>query len=295
MKSNFRKWIENRSLALSLLLCLVLCLAIAGEKEDRYGEVIATLAELQTLTDAMEWVYLDIGYYVSIENLNDLLTNNPVHDFDNIDQNIGTWVIDLTTGMFYPSKRDLTHLPLLWQGPYVTYQESRITVDGGGYDRGALLDYWGTPYYLFSPAGLVRTDQHTITQELYGDYFDLYAIVSLGSDGIKSSDDLYRTFGVPPTRLVMTSVSGQTAYPGDPLTLRGYNFGTQSKLDPILYLNEKPVNTIISWSDRSIEFTVPPDGESGNLKVVRDLEQSNIIFLTVSEIPTSANRWNLYE
>jgi type II secretory pathway pseudopilin PulG len=295
VKLHFRKWIENKILAILFLLCFPLCLSVAGEKENRYGEVTATLAELQTLADAMEWVYLDIGYYVSIENLDDLLTNNPVHDFDNIDQNTGTWVIDLTTGMFYPDKRDLTHPPLLWQGPYVTCQQNRITLDGGGYDRGTLLDYWGTPYYLFSPAGLVRTDQHTITQELYGDYFDLFAIVSLGPDGIKSSDDLYRTFGVPPTRLVMTSISNQTAYPGDTVSIRGYNFGTPGKLDPVLYLNERPVNTIISWGDRLIEFTVPPDAESGNLKVVRDSENSNTIFLTVLEIPTSAHKWTLYE
>ncbi|MBN1899725.1 IPT/TIG domain-containing protein [Candidatus Sumerlaeota bacterium] len=295
MKYFFRKGIAFRLGAIFILFCFISCLAPAGEKQERYGEVTATLAELLTLTEAMEWAYIDIGGFVSIENLNDLLMTNPVHDFDNIDQFDGAWVIDLATGMFYPEKKDLTHLPLLWQGPYVTYQESRIAVDGAGYDKGTLLDYWGEPYYLFSPAGLVRTDEHIITQEIYGDHFDLYAIVSLGPDGIMSSDDLYRTFGTPPTRLVLTSITRESAHPGDTVSIRGYNFGIFSKLDPVLYLNEKPVNTIVSWSDRLIEFTVPPDGESGNLKIVKDSVQSNSIYLTILEIPTTAQMWTLYE
>ena len=283
--------------SLSCIAVLSLNPAIAGAppKQGRYGEVTLTLSELQTLADAMDRVYLDIGYYVSIEHLNDLLSDYTVYDFDNIDQFDGTWVINLTTARFHPDKVDLSSPYHLWQGPYVTYHESRFTIDGDGYDRGTLLDFWGTPYYLFSPAGLVRTDQHTITQELYGDYFDVYAIVSLGPDCVKSDDDLWRSFGVPPTRVTLTSISSPRAFPGDPLVLRGYNLGTRTRGEPQLLLGGVPVDTFTSWSENQIEFTVPQGATSGELKVVMDTDESNPLYLAITEHPTAAVNWTLYQ
>lgn len=261
------------------------------------GAITATLSEMQTLTDAMELVYLDIGGYVSIENLNDLLSDQTVHDFDNISLGGGTWVIDPTTAFFYPQMLNLSVPPHRWLGPYVTFNESRITLSGNGYDRGTLLDLWGTPYYLFSPAGLVRSDQHAITLELYGDYFDSYAIVSLGPDGVKSSDDLIRTFGLPPIKPVITSLSATSAYAGDALRLRGWNLGTQSgeRAAATLYLGAMPITTIKSWSERLIEFTVPEGASSGNIRIVRGTYETNSLPLTILERPTASRHWNLYE
>ena len=276
---------------------LFLCLRAPATEQDKKiaPQRAITELEMQTLAEAMEIVYLDTGYYVSIENLNDLLSYHTVHDFDNIDQFIGTWVVDPSTALFYPDKVELTHVPHLWLGPYVTYQDDRIALDGGGYDRGTLLDLWGTPYYLFSPAGLVRTDQHIVTLELYGDYFDSYAIVSLGPDGIKSADDIVRTFGAPPTRLVLTSLSAPGAYPGDTIALCGYNFGSRSRQAPELFLGVAPVSSILSWTDRLIEFMVPEGASSGYIKVVKESEESNLLYLNILEQPTRANTWRLYE
>lgn len=261
----------------------------------RFGETIITLSELQTLADAMTLVYLDTGYYVSIEDLNDQLSIYTVYDFDNINNGGGTWVIDPTTALFLPQMANLTVPPHLWQGPYVTYQDSRISVSGSGYDRGTLLDLWGTPYYLFSPAGLVRTDQHVITLELYGDYFDSYAIVSLGPDGVKSSDDLIYTFGSPPTQLVLTSLSVQSAYPGDAVRLRGYNFGASQEGDTSLLLGAMTINTTSLWSDRQIDFTIPAGAASGEIRIKKGQETSNGLPFTILEHPSSAANWQLYE
>jgi IPT/TIG domain-containing protein len=262
---------------------------------DKYGEVTATLSELQTLTQQMDIVYLDIGYYVSIENLNDLLSDSTTYDFDNIDQFDGTWVISTGTGKFNPEKVDLKSPYRLWQGPYVNFNSNRVSIDGDGYDKGTLLDFWGCPYYLFSPLGFVRTDEHIITQELYGDYFDLYAIVSLGPDGIKSSDDLYRTFGTLPTSLVISSLSSSSAYPGDMLTLRGYNMGSDTRAALELFFNETPITDIISKSSTLVEFLVPQILGSGNIKVKIGEDESNTISLEILEKPTSSKNWILYE
>lgn len=293
MRLKSEKIIRFSFIAIIIFLCFGA--TAAGQDKKIPEQKAITELEMQILAEAMETVYIYIGYYVSIENLNDLLSHYTVHDFDNIDQFIGTWVVDSSTALFYPEKVDLTHVPRLWTGPYVTYQDDRIALDGAGYDRGTLLDLWGTPYYLFSPAGLVRTDQHIVTLELYGDYFDSYAIVSLGPDGIKSSDDVFRTFGAPPTRLVLTSASVPSAYPGERIALRGYNFGSRSRQAPELFLNGSPVSTILSWTDRLIEFTVPEGAASGYLKVAKGSEESNLLHLTILDHPTSAKNWRLYE
>ncbi|MCX7000847.1 MAG: IPT/TIG domain-containing protein [Candidatus Sumerlaeota bacterium] len=294
MRMNFRNMIVALMLS-GMPIVMGISSEPAPPPPPRFGEITATLAELQTLADAMTVVYLDTGYYVSIENLNDLLSNNTVYDFDNINNGGGTWVIDPATALFKPQMANLTVPPHLWQGPYVTYQDSRISLTGSGYDRGTLLDFWGTPYYLFSPAGLVRTDQHVITLELYDDYFDSYAIVSLGPDGVMSSDDLIYTFGEPPTRLVLTSLSVQSAYRGDTVRLRGYNFGAGGSGNSRLLLGAMTINAISSWSDRQIEFTVPSGAASGNVSVEKGQEVSNGLPLTILEHPSAAAHWLLYE
>mgnify|MGYP006284599539 FL=1 len=287
--------IRTTAVLLIALVILFSAAALPAKEDSPGGNRAITELEMQTITDAMAVVYLDIGYYVSIENLNDLLSDNTTYDFDNIDQYGGTRVIDLDAGLFHETNVDLTVPPRQWRGPYVSYQDDRISEDGEGYDEGTLLDLWGTPYYLFSPAGLVRTDERIVTQELYGDYFNVYAVVSLGPDAVVSEDDIYRTFGTPPTDTVITSLSTTEAAPGDRISIRGYNLGTRTRQIPELYLNGDPVTTIVSWTNTEIVFEIPADAQSGTLWIEIDTEKSNSLSLTITQTPTSASHWVLYQ
>lgn len=274
-----------------LLLSLFNC-AIAYSSDNSALQL--TELEIQTLIDAEEQVMIDTGYYVSIENLNDLPTDNVTYWFDYINEGGGAAVIDHHTGMFKPVRVDLLTPPNLWQGPYVTYQPGRIALDGAGYDVGTLLDFWSNPYYLFTPLGLARPPSQSITQDLYGDQFDRYAIVSLGPDGVKSDDDIIRFFGGAPTALVVSSVNPNTAEAGETVTLRGYNFG-DSQGDSQLILNNTIVNEIESWSDREIRFRVPADAQSGYVKVRVSGEESNGLYLVVKDTQTQVEcEWTLY-
>ncbi|MCD6385805.1 IPT/TIG domain-containing protein [Candidatus Sumerlaeota bacterium] len=277
-------------------LCILLFGLFIGASASTSDNLILQLTEqeIQTLIDAEEQVMIDTGYYVSIENLNDLPTDNATYWFDYINEGGGAAVIDHHTGMFKPGRVDLLKLPNVWQGPYATYQPGRITLDGAGYDVGTLLDFWLNPYYLFTPIGLARPPSQTITQELYGDQFDRYAIVSLGPDGVKSADDIIRFFGGAPTALVVSSVNPASAEPGETITLRGYNFG-DTQGDSQVVFNATNVSQIDSWSDRQIRFRVPPDAQSGYVKVVVGGQESNAVYLAVKGTQTQAeNDWTLY-
>jgi len=254
-----------------------------------------TLLEMANIAQAMEAVYIDIGYYVSIENLNDLLNGNPIKLYDNIDQFNGTPVIDSSTGFFKPELVDLTKSPHLWLGPYITYQPSRISEDGAGYDPGTPLDLSSRPYYFFTPMGLVRPPSRTVTQDIYGDYFDTCAIVSLGPDGIKSSDDIVYRFGSAPTSLVISRLSPNVAYSGDLITIGGYNFGT-TRNPGIVKINNIQMSEIIQWTDRSIIFKLGEGAQSGNVVIVSGSKESNPLYLTVLGSSSLARRfWEIYE
>lgn len=250
--------------------------------------------EMAILVDAETTVFIDTDYYVSIENLNDLLSVDVTYWFDYIGEGGGTAVLDLATGFFEPARQDLTHLPQLWRGPYVSFAPERISLSGAGYDPGTLLDFWGRPYYLFSPAGLVRPPSMSITQELYGDMFDAWAIVSLGPDGMRSGDDIIREFGVPPTALVITSLSMPQATYGSRETVRGYNFGSSQGTNQVL-LNGEPITTVESWESRAITFQVTEAMTSGNVVVTVDGQESNAVPLTVVEQSSNASLWVFYE
>jgi len=253
-----------------------------------------TELEMAILVDAETTVFIDTSYYVSIENLNDLLSPDVTYWFDYIGEGGGTAVLDLATAFFKPERQDLTYLPHLWRGPYVSFAPERITVSGAGYDPGTLLDFWWHPYYLFSPAGLVRPPSMSITQELYGDVFDAWAIVSLGPDGMKSSDDIIRQFGVPPTTLIITSLSTPQATYGDRVTIRGYNLGASQGTSQVL-LNGVPVSTVESWASREIIFRVTEGMASGNVVVAVDGYESNPVGLTILAPSSNVALWFLYQ
>jgi hypothetical protein len=249
---------------------------------------------MQNIAQAEDFAFVDTGYYFSIENLNDLAYGSPIHYFDDINYGGGTAVIDLRTGQFKPERVNLLEPVLKWKGPYITYDVNRITQTGEGYDIGTLLDFWYNPYYLFSPVGLARPASMSITQELYGDAFDTYAIVSLGPDGQKSDDDIKAYFGVPPTSLVVSSVYPTPAIVSEIIAVRGYNFG-DSQGESYIELNSKSINNVEYWSDRQIRMELPSDAQSGLLSVIVGDERSNELLITVRTEASAAGLWTFYQ
>lgn len=277
--------VYNPSMTQRLALLFAACLAAlcasdrAGAKSPEDADRrLANLAEMNTLRQQMELVAIDTRFYTSIENLNDFIPQDRNQDdFDNINDDGGTLVIDRNTARWKPIRENLTDLPFCWQGPYVSYVPSRLIPLDNGYDRGTLIDFWGNPYLLFTPLGLARPDQQTITLEFYGDQFDRYAIVSFGPDMVMSGDDLIVEFGLPPTRLTVSSLVPDRASTGDEIEIRGYNFGEPASpskgnllsidFPGVVLLNGEPIKTVKSWSNRSIVFTVPNGAESGTIQV----------------------------
>lgn len=270
-------------------------------KQSEQSKKIATALSSETaMRDAMEIVFIDIGYYVSLEDLNDLLNGSPIKYYDDINQFLGTPVIDTATGLYKPTLEDLTKSPKLWLGPYITYQPSTISEDGAGYDIGTPLDPWQRPYYFFSPLGLIKPPSRSVSLDFYGDAFDRYAIVCLGPDGIKSNDDIITLFGGAPTKTVISSVSPSQAQRGDEVTVNGYNFGlakkTNLKTDKSLYVNGVAANQITLWSDRVIKFIINDNMQSGDVKIIINGEESNTFHLDISAGPSRINvPWELYQ
>ena len=193
-------------LGVAVLVSIVLPpVRLAADKE--LDSVIA-LADMNAVVTAMQFAYLDTTYWTSIENLNDQIATFPLaNPFDDINDKGGARVLDPRTGRWTPERKNLVGAFFPWRGPYLSIQQGRISIDGDGYDPGTLLDLWGTPYYLFTPLGLARPDEGTITLDLYGDEFHQFAIVSLGPDREKSRDDLVVFFGSAPVVLSASSVT----------------------------------------------------------------------------------------
>lgn len=295
--------IIEKKILIFLFLSFLFSAVFAADKntEQKSGaKDVVALADEDAMVTALDMCYLDINYYVSLENLNDLLNGSPVKYYDNIDELGGTPVIDLATGMFKPTLVNLTTGMNSWKGPYITYQPNNITENGLGYDKGTPIDPWGRPYYFYSPVGLISPSTRTITLDMYGDTFDRYAIVSLGSDGIKSGDDIITLFGGAPVRNVISSTNKTSAAIGDLIVVNGYNFGTGTKrnLNTTKYvmIGSKKMDEIFSWEERTITFRIAPDTVSGNLTVFNGTETSNPIPITITqEQLRNASQWELYE
>jgi len=285
--------IMNRNFLLisQVVLAWLLC-AVAFAQDPR---VTATLAELNVLTDAEEQVQLDTTYYVSIENLNDLVAVSQEPAYEAIGDGGGTPVLSPSTGLFKAAREDLVSgNPLKhWQGPYLNFDSNRVDGPASSYDPGTPLDRWGTPYYLFGPHGLIRPPLGDRGPEFYGDQFDTFAIVSLGPDGTTSGDDLIRVFGPSPTALTLSQASPGSAQPGETVELRGYNFGNSQASSQVL-LGTTPLSGIASWSDRTIHFTAPSQETTGTLTVKVGTAQSNGVPFEVILV-LNASDWTLYQ
>ncbi len=286
----------NKALHSAVIFCVV-CIAVmaANAKPPSVNKSKQiTEYELQTLAEGEDRVRIDTTYYTTIENLDDLPVSNLENDFDFINYGGGAVVVNPRTAMVESERVDLLEPPNIWYGPYVTFDPNRISDATEDYDEGSLLDFWGNPYYFFTPLGLVKPRTESISLELYGDYFDRYAIVSLGPDGKKSSDDIIRLFGGAPTELVISSLNPSTVQHGDEVTVRGYNFGEEQGGSQVV-LNDFAIPTILSWSDREVRFQVPHDLTSGALKICKGAGESNSLHLEITGTPTGLiSDWELY-
>jgi hypothetical protein len=260
------------------------------------SETVA-LVEMQTMADAEELVFVDTGFFVSLENLDDISVDGYLPAYNFIGDGGGTPVIDPATARFQPNRRDLLTGFNAWGGPYVTYQPGRTDRNNVfGFDPGTPLDPWGGLYYLFTPAGLVRPPL-SVTLDYYADQFDLYAIVSFGPDGaFGGGDDMAYTFGLPPTALTLTSISPLTVRAPDTLDIKGYNFGTQGGGVELL-INGSPVtNGIISWQDGLIQKRLLASDPAGAARVSlrRGAFATQEIAVTILPAQTAASTWWLY-
>lgn len=271
------------------------------------NEIIAQ-QEMAVMANAMETVVIDTTRYVSLENLNDIVGVNTVRPYDSIRDQGGVYTIIPQDGFFLPTRTDLTRIEPGWNGPYVSFQLDRTQTDPTPYDLGSPLDPWGSPYYLFNPFGLIRGDLGTITLELYGDQFDRYTIVSLGADGIMSSDDIVREFGPGVTSTRLTSLRGDgvtlVSAPTDPpayeveagtvVTLRGLNFGPAAE-NKFVRFDDTVIQEIHSWTTREIQITVPTTLTGpGHFSLLLNGSSTNTIHATITGGDTGVKGWGVY-
>lgn len=268
------------------------------------------------LADALQVCALDTNYYVALEALDDLSYPTVAQPFDFIDEGGGSYVIRPWEGKFTASRVALASSPSLWRGPYVSFQPGRIQLADGPYDKGSPLDPWGTPYYFFSPLGLLRGDSGSVTLELYGDQFDRYTIVSLGPDRVMSQDDLTYQFGSGVTARVISSLRGPRVIPlsrgpnaqrdlpppsahylvgnDSLLTVRGVNLYDSYGQATVLW-GTTTFTDVLTTSAREITVWIPPtlEGE-GQLRVVSPAGQTDPVLVRVTSF-TPADDWELFE
>jgi hypothetical protein len=294
------------------VLCAVAlgyCVNVAAQPApNQSANEAAALAEMNTLANAEEICAGIQNFYVSLETLNDVVPIGVSGSFDNVNLNGGSFALRLHSGFFDATRTFFDGTPQ-WEGNYVNYQQNKIQVLPDPYDLGSPLDPWFTPYYFFSPHGLVRGDNGAITQELYGNDFDRFAIVSLGADGVMSNDDLIFLFGGGVTSLGLSTVSGASvlmdhsklgtkfaAAEGALIELEGYVFGaTQGASQAFFGATE--LTDITSWSATSVTLNLPA-GLTGTAPIFLRVggNDSNALSLTIHGAPVNGvGDWRVYE
>ena len=148
-----------------------------------------------------------------------------------------------------------------------------------------------------------------MTQELHGDRFDRYAIVTLGPDGIVSGDDGIRLFGSGVRSFSLSTIVGDrvttensktgtsyTIVAGSSVTLRGYAFGDTQGSARVMFDGDE-LTDVVSWSPKRIELILPEDttGE-GELLIDRNGALSNPLQVQIVPPPPNAvEGWILYD
>ena len=263
-------------------------------------------SEMSELITAQELCFIDTNFYVSLENLDDLPFNT-TPNYDYIHDGGGTWVIGSGSANFLPGRRDLLNAFLSWRGPYITYQPGRTDdSDFFNYDIGTPLDPWGTPYYFFTPLGLVDPP-NGVTAGFYGDAFDRYTIVSFGPDGeFQGGDDLFMQFGGAPTQPTLSSLPQVLFRAGDLVEFHGYNMGGLGGNIELTFNGSAVTDGIQSWSSTMIQKRITASDSFGLINVqltnlgnpsgllVQIMIESPINF-PPTELPTAARHWEIFE
>lgn len=303
-----------RGLSLRLLALGVAGLLGAGDDACAQGaDIVAAQSDLAVMQTALDLVFIDTGFYTSLENLNDTRSDGTApRPYDGINNGGGTLVLRLDTGLWNPTRRNLLTGSNQWQGPYIGGSSFSFGTDGvpAAYDVGSPIDPWGNPYYLFTPRGLAlpATAEVSATQ-LYGDAFDRWAVVSLGRDGVVSNDDLLRLFGdgsadSNPTpsasRATFTPAPGRArsaASGGGTLEVRGYRLGDSATGRGVLVNGAETSTTISLWSAARIEAllpTVPPPGATVAVRLGPG-QTTAPVAIDFLEPPSAAVGWDAYD
>lgn len=282
-------------------------LAAVGLSGGQTVQEVIAQQELNTLASQMAIVQMDTTYFTTLENLDDLSSVTNVNEFDYINDEGGMLAVIPSTGKFRePSRVDVFNLTigLGWNGPYVSYQPGTIDDEDSDYDEGTPLDPWGTPYYFYSPLGLVDPKREEVVLEGYLDDFDQYTVVSYGNDRVKSEDDLTAT--IPGFAVVVSTVSsvraGAPPNPPDAIAsrreapyearIKGYRLG---ETPGTVSIDGEEISPVTSWSETEIRVPLETLPAENSMTTVQTSGGKTLLFEgVVIEGSTSVGSWQLY-
>lgn len=273
---------------------LLLASPAGAAKDDK----AVTLLEMNNISQAMQMFYLDYSRLTTIENLDDTLASPANPPFQGINDNGGALVILPTSGTLF--RQTLLSDPFGIGPPYLT-QSSGHLYEGpsGDYDQGTPLDPWGTPYYFYSPLGLIEPKTDSVSLRYYGDAFDLYTIISHGPDTVKSSDDLYVQVPFSITTLRVSSArlrTSTTKAPGYTLLIKGYQLGASQGTGDVLFNGSAFGGSINQWTSTQITAhlaSIPAAATTVSVRI-NGGATSPAITLTDETGSTTLAHWDVY-
>ena len=179
--------------AIIIIGILVAVLLPLVSRRTEQARIARAQSDLQNLSESMERVAVDTGYYVRLFALNDRLRgdgvaftrdNNPVDRADGLtdylianphynfvdDQGL---FIDPSTGLYASGSRQNIILRLVssesrydrgvtWHGPYLNWQSDENFYNGTDARDGVPDDPWGNNYLFFTPQGMIREPEGDI-------------------------------------------------------------------------------------------------------------------------------------
>lgn len=278
------------SLLPALALATIAGATPAGDQDKALPT--AALLEMNNMATAMEMFYIDHGLFTTLENLDDGPFIPAGRPWQYINDGGGALVFNPLNGVlfrqFFP--------PETYPGPYISsYADHRIEGPDGDYDLGTPLDPWGTPYYFYSPLGLIEPRTDSISLRYHGDAFDRYTIVSHGPSGQPGGDDLIHQFGLTITVATISSARVE-APPGKDaayrIRIRGYNLGAGQGEGEVLFDGEPSGLSVLEWAPQEVlaEAPTPPEEGTGiSLRLDSGAETRTVPLLGLEE--TRVGNW----